>query len=800
MAQSVINVRILGDNKNFRGALDDAESQAGKWAGRIGKAVAAGAALAGAAAGAALIKGFGDATAAEANADLLEARLGITPERAAELAEISAGVYRDAWGESLEGVSDAVAALDRGFPDVGAAQLEALSVKAIAVGDVFDTDIAQSIQSAEELVSSGLAGSAEEAFDLLTAGLQRMPAAIRDELFAASNEYGDFFADLGFTGNEAFGLLTDFADQGVFGIDKVGDAIKELSIRATDGSTATTAAYDAIGISAGETAEQMLAGGDDARNAFFEIVTGLQGIEDPVLQANSAIALFGTPLEDLSVGEIPEFLDSLNNIDSGMGNVTGAADKMTDAVGSNARARIKAFRRQALGKLADFVAQHVIPQVERFTEWAQRELPPIMDRAAQIVEQVAPRIRDAIAQVVTWIRDNWPTIKAVFDTYVSYLQNVAWPVIQTIMTGIITAVGAVVDWVVTNWPKIRAAIAAVVDWFQADAWPVIEKIVGFIVAEFENLQGWVDENWPKIKETIESTIEAIRVIIDKVLTVIQGIWERHGDTLIRYLERAWAAIKKVIGGALEIIRGVIQTVTSLIRGDWSGAWDGIKAIVDGAWQAINGLIDLALAQAKLLMQVGWDTIKEGARIAWDAVKSVIRSAIGRIVTEVTNLPKRLIGLVGAMLDAGKALGDALLNGLKNALSATAGFAGDVGRAVLDAVKSVVNRFVIDKINAALEFQVPLPAPFGSISVNPPDIPRLHSGGPVGRLNGPPSEIPALLQQGEYVLSRDDVRSISAGRGRRFPQPSTPDSATIVVEGQPYQAAIRRQGDFDRWAA
>jgi hypothetical protein len=109
------------------------------------------------------------------------------------------------------------------------------------------------------------------------------------------------------------------------------------------------------------------------------------------------------------------------------------------------------------------------------------------------------------------------------------------------------------------------------------------------------------------------------------------------------------------------------------------------------------------------------------------------------------------------------LGGAILDGIKDALSATFGFAADVGKAVLDAVKRVINTYVIDKINRALEFTIPLP--FGaSVSVNPPDIPRLHSGGWIpGPGVGARGEVPIIAQTGEYVLSRADVADILRGR-------------------------------------
>ena len=41
------------------------------------------------------------------------------------------------------------------------------------------------------------------------------------------------------------------------------------------------------------------AGGDSARDAFFEVVNALEGMDDPMSKNTAAVALFGTMYEDL---------------------------------------------------------------------------------------------------------------------------------------------------------------------------------------------------------------------------------------------------------------------------------------------------------------------------------------------------------------------------------------------------------------------------------------------------------------------------------------------------------------------
>lgn len=408
----------------------------------------------------------------------------------------------------------------------------------------------------------------------------------------------------------------------------------------------------------------------------------------------------------------------------------------------------------------------------------------------------------------------------------------------------------VAAWVKRNWPgfrgtmveafeAIRSAVETAWRWIDKNVIPILRQVFGWVRTEVSGLVDAWRANWDDIRGTVESVVGAIRTVIEGFVAVAQAAWRAFGDTILRYATEAWNNVKTIISGALEAIRGVIQTVTSLIRGDWSGAWNGLKAVVSGVWTAIQGIVDQALNVLRTAVSValtalggifsaGWGAIKSGvsaaiggivglvlglpgrllsvagsmasagarlASSAGNALKTGVTNAITDVVGAITGLPDTIRGLVGKFLAAGSAIGGAVINGIKNSLSAVGGFATDVGQAVLRAVKSVINTQIIDRINNTLEFTVPIPfAP--DITVNPPDIPRLHTGGFAGSMGGPARELPYILQQGEFVLSRDDVESILRGRGRQGPLVGTIN----VVDGRDLTRELARVQALEAVAA
>lgn len=238
----------------------------------------------------------------------------------------------------LNQIADAVAAVRStlgAMGDVGETELARISRKALDIQTALGGDATESIQIAAIMMKNGLAKNSDEAFDLMVSGMQRVSAQMRGELPEILHEYSTHFRNMGFSGSEAMTLLVEMAQQGKFALDKTGDAVKEFSIRGSDMSKASIEAYDAAGLNAAKMSTAIASGGDKARVAMQKTANGLLKIKDPAERANAAIALFGTPIEDLSIDQIPKFLAALAGAENQLGDVSGAADRMGDTLRDN---------------------------------------------------------------------------------------------------------------------------------------------------------------------------------------------------------------------------------------------------------------------------------------------------------------------------------------------------------------------------------------------------------------------------------------------------------------------------------
>ncbi|HGF0162397.1 TPA: phage tail tape measure protein [Klebsiella variicola] len=245
----------------------------------------------------------------------------------------AAGVSRDLAriSEAVAGVRSTLGALGA----VGDEELTRISRKALDLQAALGGDMTEHIQMAAIMMKNGLARSSDEAFDLITSGMQRVSTQMRGEMPEILHEYSTHFRNMGFTGAETMSLLVSMAQQGKFALDKTGDAIKEFSIRGSDMSKNSVSAYKAIGLDAAAMSSAIATGGESARKAMEKTAKGLLSIQDPATRANAAISLFGTPIEDLSIDQIPAFLSALANVSNRLGDTRGSADRLGDTLRDN---------------------------------------------------------------------------------------------------------------------------------------------------------------------------------------------------------------------------------------------------------------------------------------------------------------------------------------------------------------------------------------------------------------------------------------------------------------------------------
>lgn len=369
----------------------------------VGIPLEMGAAGVGVAAGAALAAGLMNAMEQEAIGDKLAARLNLDPTQAKNAGAVAGHLWLSGFGESQQDVADALDAVISTLPEAqgaNAAALDDLTTRALTFADVMGYDVQDATMTASVMIRNGLFANGTEAFDALTVASQRMPAAMREELFPLLDEYSTYLTTLGMDGPQQLAFLANASKGGAIEADKAADSMKELGIRVTDlGDTNAQNALGMLGLKGRDVANAFLEGGPAADMMREKLLGALTAVKDPADQATIAVALFGTPIEDMNKAKIPEFLTSLQSMQGGLGDTAGAVDGLGGAYNNNA-ATVEQWKRDVGQKITDMMAN----VIENFP------------KGLQAIQGWAAGVRDTIRDALNWVIDHWNDLSLTLPT------------------------------------------------------------------------------------------------------------------------------------------------------------------------------------------------------------------------------------------------------------------------------------------------------------------------------------------------------------------------------------------------
>ncbi|MFE2243914.1 phage tail tape measure protein [Streptomyces virginiae] len=615
-------------------ARDRASGEISKFQERITTASAAiGAGVAGA-----LAVGITSALDVGAANAKLAAQLALGPEQAAAMAKVSASVYQNAWGDSTETVNLAIKGVYQNIGDVSQAKggLEGITTKALALADTFDQDLTMATAAVGQLLRTGLAKDADEAFDIITAGLQSSADKSGDYL-ETLNEYSTQWRRIGLDAQTATGLLSQGLKAGARDADQVADALGQFGERALAGGKPVEEAFKSIGLNADTMAKDIGAGGDRAEHALQLTMDALRKTGSEQVKLNAAAALFGDPGNVLGAALFA--LDPASAAAAaGMDKASGAADRMVATVGGSAASQLETFKRKAIGELTEiggvvvtWAMKHqtvVRPLIYTFAALAATVL---VVRGAMMVYSAVSAIvagAHAVISASCWtVIGNWLRMNAIgLGMYARIAGAAVVSATTTAGAWVGSALVSIGTWVAA---VVRAGLTAVAQFAMMAARAVVwaaTMAAQWLIAM--GPIGWI----------IMGVIALVALIVV------------YWDQIKAYTVAAWGAIWGGIKWAVDQIWNFF--VTWMLGGIIWQHWEQIKAGAVAAWTwlmnwlgAIPGHLYNAFLNFTLigLFIKHWESIKQGAITKGNELVAWVRGLPGMIASGLGNLGSLLVG-------------------------------------------------------------------------------------------------------------------------------------------------------------
>lgn len=532
------------------------------------------------------------------------------------LRDVMEDVYAANYGDSVADVGDAVAMVNRNMANLDQNGLTAATEGALALRDAFEYDVAESTRAAEA-IRKNFGSSAEEAFSLIAAGAQN-GLDYSGELIDTINEYSSQFAKLGFDADGMFNILQAGADGTAWNLDKVGDAIKEFSIRAIDGSDSTVEAFTSLGYNAENIMATFAAGGEGANKAFFDVINTLMAVDDQVERDALGVALFGTMWEDLGT----EAMEAMAGASQAAYDTEGALEKINQVKYNDLDSAIQGIGRQmevALLPAADAVYQSLMDSMPEITEAMEEVSPVIAEIAGDFADWAGGAISDGLPVLVDGIRDFADWAGKAYEKAKPFL-SFLWEHKGTVLAvaAALRVLGPAIGAVTTAMNAFKTAktfmallqssgkITQVTNAFKAFGSALMGPL-GIIIAVAAAI-ALLYKNWDTVKAWLVNFGNTVNQIWTNFSNMVGNAITAIGQKfplLGAYLQGWWESIQAAVDNVKAIFQNIIDFISNVFSGNWSAAWQNIvnifgnlfgmivnlaKAPINGVISAINWVI------------------------------------------------------------------------------------------------------------------------------------------------------------------------------------------------------------------
>ena len=607
-------------------------------------------AAAGGAIGAGLSVAMGNAVDFQAGQAKLAAQLNLTSAESAAAGDLAGSLYSQNWGASLDDINTAIKGVAQNMGvEINSVDMEPLARQATILADVFEIDLASSTRAAGNLMQHlGMDGQA--AMDTIARVTQNGGARAAD-LVDTLEEYPVQFSKLGLSGEQAMGIINQGMLAGARNTDIMGDALKEFSIRAIDGSKTSAEGYALMGLNAEQMTAQIARGGPEAAAGLQTVTDALRAMEDPVQRDAAAVALFGTQAEDL--GPVLDAINPATAVTS-LGDFAGAVDTAGNAAGDTAAGKLETLRRQfemfgtglietegPLGMIAAGVSEFGPAAIGMAGSLAMigMAIGPLLVQLGAMVVRLATTVA---SYTVLFAQLAWIVISGVARMVGALLLWVAQQVIQgaiAVASMIATAASYVASWIA------MAAVAVVQAAIMAASWIAAMGPVGWVIALVVGLVALIIANW------------------DTVVAWTTSAW----TAVSGFLSDTWNNITGFVSGAVAAVVGWITDAWNNVTSTTSSAWDAVLGFITGAWNAITSFVSGAITGVVNFISDAWNNAVRLASDAWNNIVNAVRSGASSVLSFVAGLPGQILGALGnlgsLLFNAGRSVVQGLWNGI-----------------------------------------------------------------------------------------------------------------------------------------
>ena len=599
-------------------------------------------------------------------------------------------IYKNNFGENLEEIAGNMATVKHVTGQTGE-ELKKSTQNVQSLAETFDMDMGESIRGVQGLIYQfGL--DSGEAFDLMAAGAQN-GLDYTGELGDNIAEYGGKFQQAGYTAKEYFQLLENGSSNGAYNLDKVNDAINEVTNRLADGTLEKS--MDSINQKTGELEEgtgnwgkgvedlfkQWQQGGATQKQVIDAIVEDIKNTENQQEKLNKAALAFGTMGEDGNM----KFIESLTSVGNTFKETKGTMENLNQVKYDDLGSAITGIKRNIEMDVLEPIENRLFPALSdlaantdfsKFGDTAVKGIEGIMDAIQFVVDHQnvfvplaagiggiagAATAASAGMKIYNGVMDiiNLKTgaaaaattglgtafkfltspmglvvlgIGAVIGIGVALYQN--WDTIKEkagqLKEVVVEKVTALKDGAVQKFTEAKDKVVETAENLRTAAAEKIEGLKTSAVEKFENLKTSASQKWENIKT---NTVNKAQEMWNNASSKIEGLRSsatQKFESLRASAAEKFSGARDLMTNLMEQAKAGVSQKLQNIKNAYDTAGGGIKGIVAASMTGVKEYFSTYMQMANAITGGKLDSIRKAFSDKLNAAKDSVRNAIEKI--------------------------------------------------------------------------------------------------------------------------------------------------------------------------
>ena len=589
-----------------------------------------------------------------------QAQTGASSNEMSKFKNIARDVWSNNFGEDIADVADTMGRVKQQMQGISDADLKNVTEDLITLRDAYGMDENETLRGAKQLMEQfGI--SSKEAFDLMAKGAQN-GLDYSGELGDNIAEYAGKFAQAGYSAKEYFQAMTNGVKGGSYNLDKMHDAVNEITTRMSDGTIEK--ALDSFNDKTKEVFQAYKEGGATQQDVQDAIVQDIKETTNQQEALNKASIAFGTMGEDSNL----KFITSLSSVGDEYNNVAGTMDKvkaianggLKNALSGLGRAFLDSFTpigevitpilsgiivlitvaiqgiQQGFAKVGEVISSvfgsidtsgitNIVNQVSKVLKPAFDEVKNAIEQMKVALEPIAKDILSKIIEVIQNIVNQAQKILTVVGPpIIAIIQKIITTIteIMPVITAILKIVGSVVSGVISFINMVVTYIGTAIATAIGFIMPIVQ-IISTIVANIWSVILLVATNiWSKISEVITAIIDFVNNLFKKISDIINNIWSKIQDVMNK--------VKDKVQGVIDNINKYFNNIKSTVSDVFNNIWSKVQGVMDKVGNKISSVL-------------------QGVQNSWNGLKGFVGGVFGGIESAVSSLVGSVKGMVNGVI-------------------------------------------------------------------------------------------------------------------------------------------------------